>query len=340
MSYQPVLELVICTYNNAVMLEHALKAIAHQRVSNAIDWGVLVVNNNCTDETIAVVEKVIQSGKISHLRLVTEPTQGLTPARLCGVNQTTAPWIAFVDDDCLLHPDWVTAAIRFAAQHPKCGAFGGRVTLEWENLPADYVLQLKYSFAEQEHGLEPKRVSCLVGAGIVLNREALTAVGWLDHQFLADRIGKKLVSGGDVEIALRLSALYELWYVPTCQLFHQIPSSRTSYTYLRRINYQLGASKLFGDSMLWQQSYATWALFCLREAWQHTIYNTKVLLKTAVRSQSTAHSIITLYFWWGYWVGLWQFMRMSSQKRGQILGCGKPTTVTLAVTCQKEGLMS
>lgn len=320
----PVLELVICTYNNADMLAGALAAIAAQRVSEAQAWGVLVVNNNCTDHTVAVVAQAQQTGNIPHLRMVTETRQGLTPARLCGVQHTTAPWIAFVDDDCFLQPDWVAHALEFAAQHPTCGAFGGRVTLAWETPPPAYVLNFTYAFAEQELGPEAKPVSWLVGAGMVINRAALVAVGWTERQLLADRVGKQLVSGGDMEIALRLAARYELWYTPHCQLLHQIPRQRTQDDYLLKINYGLGGSQLFVSSLQWGRSYPAWVWASLREAWRQTAYYSKRWLKAAIAQESTREATISLCFWWGYWVGIGRLFTLNPQKRQQLLGSAKP----------------
>jgi len=74
--------------------------------------------------------------------MVSETKQGKTPACLCGVKNSTGNWIAFVDDDCLLAENWVEEAARFALVHPDCGAFGGRVILDWElPLPA-FVLNM------------------------------------------------------------------------------------------------------------------------------------------------------------------------------------------------------
>lgn len=320
MTPRPFLELAICTYNNADVLAGALEAIAQQQVPETVTWGVVVVNNNCTDHTAEVVEKARQSGKIPNLQMVMETVQGLTPARLCGVRQTTAPWLAFVDDDCFLHANWVAAAVTFAEQHPTCGAFGGRVTLDWETPPEDYVLNFTYSFAEQELGDTPKTTSWLVGAGMVINREALMSVGWCDRPLLADRVGKQLISGGDMEIALRLAAKYELWYTPSCQLFHQISTQRTCHDYLLKINYGLGRSQLFVSSLKWDKSYPAWVFASIWEAWWQTAYISKVMLKAILKRESTRASAITLRFWWGYWVALWRMMWMPSQDRQRLLG--------------------
>ncbi len=76
------MELIICTYNNAYLLDRTLTAISLQKVSLDYNWNVLVVDNNCKDQTSAIVEKHIQSQKIPGLRRIVEKRQGLTHARI------------------------------------------------------------------------------------------------------------------------------------------------------------------------------------------------------------------------------------------------------------------
>jgi len=317
------IDLVICTYNNAALLERVLAAIAKQQVSLEVNWTVLVVDNNCTDHTVAVVQKYIQWGKIPALRIVKEPRQGLTYARLCGVQNTTGDWIAFVDDDCLLQEDWVEQAAKFACLHPECGAFGGKVILDWETRPPAFVLKFGYSFAEQNQGEFPKPVSCLVGAGLIIRRGAVLDIGWVDKQFMSDRVGKKLVSGGDVELALRLASKHELWYNPKCQLMHVIPVRRTAIKYLIKINYGLGVSQLYGDSMLWSGSYITWLFVSIFQTIRPSIdvlFNT---LKAFLGRKSKLEAVINLSFVMGRWTGISRMLFMNLQERRDLLGCAK-----------------
>jgi glycosyltransferase involved in cell wall biosynthesis len=319
------IDLIICTYNNASFLDRALIAMSGQRVPPEVEWRVLVVNNNCTDQTCSVVERHIESGRIPNLSMVFEPKQGLTPARLCGVKNTMAEWLAFVDDDCLLEEDWVAQAARFALAHPDCGAFGGRVVLSWQTPPPAYVLKYGYSFAEQDHGMLPKQVGCLVGTGVVIRRSVLSACGWVKRQFLADRIGNQLISGGDVEMALRIAARNALWYNPECKLSHVIPSTRISEKYLMAINRGLGTSKLYGDSMLWPGRYQAWLVLCVFEALRFTVGMMMQTLRIATGRSSRVEAAIAWSFLQGWCTGISGMLRMDTQDRRALLGCAKRT---------------
>lgn len=307
------IDLVLCTYNNAAFLDRTLAAISRQRVSSNVSWRVLVVDNNCTDETPAVVEKHRQAGGFP-LRIVREPRQGLTPARLSGVHNTTGEWIAFVDDDCLLAEDWIEEAARFAAGHPACGAFGGQILLEWETPPPAYASNRLYAYAGKNHGETAHRRPWLAGAGMVVRRAALEACGWIDRQFLEDRIGKRTVSGGDMEIGLRIATRSEVWYNPACKLRHVIPTRRTTREYLRRITFGLGASRHHVMALTWKGSYPAWLAYSIL----YSIGFGAFALLQALREGELSLAFSPVG---GWWAAIWNMFRMDPAERRALLGC-------------------
>lgn len=265
------MDIIICTYNNADLLERSLATLAKQRFSTSCSWTVLVVDNNCTDRTASVVDAYIQAQTIPGLRRIVETKQGLTHARLCGINHSSSEWVAFVDDDCLLAEDWVEQAIAFATSHPQCGAFGGKVILEWETPPSPTLVKHARSFAANDRGETPQQLSRhnfhIPGAGLVLQRKALEQSGWLKKQFLSGREGTKLSSGEDSEIVLRiLNAGYELWYTPNCILHHFIPAKRISETYLAKMTYGFGTAAPYIANLRWNCSYWNWLIISIFRA--------------------------------------------------------------------------
>jgi glycosyltransferase involved in cell wall biosynthesis len=317
---EPVqIDVVICTYNRAQMLDRALETLRRQRTSPSVAWSVVVVDNNCTDETAAVVRRHAEAGL--EVAIVHEPEQGLTAARRRGVESTAAPWIAFVDDDSLLDDSWIEEAARFAREHPACGAFGARVVLDWERQPPDYVRRFPWAYASQDHGPEPKRVRLLVGAGLVVGRKALEETGWNDQQFIGSRIGDRLGAGDDVEMTLRIGSRYEVWYAPRCRMRHVIAADRTRFTYVCRLVFGLGICKLFEDSMLWRGSYRRWLATSPGRAGVFARRAARDARLALLRRGRAADVAIRLSFLAGYIVGMWQFARKDLAERSAILGC-------------------
>jgi len=315
------LAVVICTFNNAATLDGALARLAGQKGIAGARWSCLVVDNNCTDHTANVVQRYIAEGNIPGLRVVRELEQGLTPARLRGVRSSTAPWIAFVDDDCFLRADWMANAAAFAAGHPTSGAFGGKVVLDWEGQPPSYARAFTYCFAEQNHGDVERQVPFLAGAGLVVNRTALTACGWSEGPLVADRVGKSLVSGGDVEIVLRIAGSgRELWYVPQCELHHQIPARRTTVRYMVSLNRNLGISQALADALVFEGRASQW----VSQATANTTKQIARLLRQAVRvarsGELRAELWIQTNFALGQFLGFWRILRMSPSRRRELLG--------------------
>jgi GT2 family glycosyltransferase len=322
----PEIEIVVCTYNKAALLDHVLGALASQTASRD-RWTCLVVNNNCTDETEDVVQRHAQSGGIPRLRSIREPMQGLTAARLCGVKKTTAKWIAYVDDDCLLEPNWIDRALQFVAQQPDAGAFGGKVILDWEVEPPEYVRSYGYSYAEQDHGDSESRVAFLAGAGLTVNRGALVESGWTNAPLLADRMGDELVSGGDVEIVLRIAGIgRELWYVGSCALRHRIPRQRTTLPYLREINRNLGISQALADALVSASSFSKWSFSATSKLAKHARQFVMTSFE-AIRGRA-AHQAISIQanFALGYLQGVARILMMAPERRRELLGRAMPVS--------------
>jgi glycosyltransferase involved in cell wall biosynthesis len=308
------LDVVICTYNNASSLDRVLGALAAQKLTDAIDWGVLVVENNCNDRTPEVLAAHLQAGILA-LRVVHEPEQGLTPARLRGVAETSGEWIAFVDDDCVVAEDWIVQLTEIIGEHPDAGGIGGEVVLDWESEPPPFVRSREWAYARQA-GQRPESRASLVGAGMVVRRRALEESGWTRRPYLADRVAGKLVSGGDVEIALRLAAEHELWFDPRLRLRHVIPAHRTTLRYLSRLVYGLGVSNLFGDSLTWPGTYPRWLVRSLSRALPFTAQ-----VAAAVRRRQVSEAWLSAAFLAGWLRGVARLWRTSAGTRDALLGC-------------------
>jgi len=309
-----VIDVVICTYNRASNLEDVLAALSAQRVDPDIKWSVLVVDNASTDHTASVVGAHRARQVLPGLRRVLESEQGLTWARRRGVRETSAPWIAFVDDDNLVEPGWLQAIAEAIRTHPQAGGIGGRVALDWEQPAPDFIKSFGFCFAEQETGHFAHEVSSLVGAGMVVKREALAGCGWLERPLLGDRIGKRLVSGGDVEIAQRVrGAGYPLWYTPEAVLRHRISRDRLSRRYLVRVNYGLGSSEALVSALIWPGDWKSWR----RAArWR----SAKAIARALYRPQGLVARLASLSFAIGFARGVSACMGLAPEGRQALLG--------------------
>jgi glycosyltransferase involved in cell wall biosynthesis len=239
---QPGITVAICTHDNAEVLDRCLRKLARQRVYGH-SWELLVVDNRSSDATPEVLRRWQASGTFRAMRVVREEQLGLSNARRTAIREARADLIAFIDDDCFLRPGWISAAIEFARRNPRAGAFGGEVRIRWDTPPAEIGVQSEWALARQLLGKRPMKISGppLVGAGIVIRREALIESGWIERAQFMGRTGKSLTSGDDAEISFRVRAAgWDLWYTPTMKIDHVLAAWRSDFDYLARLHYGIG----------------------------------------------------------------------------------------------------
>ncbi|MFC9768496.1 glycosyltransferase [Rhodococcus jostii] len=113
----PTLTVVIPAYNEETTIGRALDALHAQ--GDQIDE-IIIVDNNCTDDTVAVVKAHEAAGRV---RIIPEEQPGLIPARNAGIGAATTPIVARIDADTIVQSGWAQA-IRdfFATADPEFGA--------------------------------------------------------------------------------------------------------------------------------------------------------------------------------------------------------------------------
>ena len=102
---------IICTYNRSNNLPECLKALEDQHNVEELDWEVLVVDNNSTDNTKEVVENYARKSTIK-IRYAHEKQQGLNYARNLGMREEKGDYFSYVDDDIVVNKVWLRSIYR------------------------------------------------------------------------------------------------------------------------------------------------------------------------------------------------------------------------------------
>ncbi len=68
-------------------------------------WELLVVNNNCTDDTDGVIESFASTLPIRRLLRGAKP--GQSNARNLAIREATGSYLVWTDDDTLVAPNWL-----------------------------------------------------------------------------------------------------------------------------------------------------------------------------------------------------------------------------------------
>lgn len=225
------LSVVVSTHNRSNTLAVTLRSLRAQEVSPDCTFEVIVVDNNCTDDTAEVVQQFQRDG-FEQLRFVREPRAGVSYGRNAGIAQSRAPVVAFLDDDIEAVRTWVTDIHRAMRTYPSAAGIGGRVLPRWPGSIPKWLERSHWApLAIQDYGAEPFATSsafprCLVSANLALRRDALERVGGFSPSYPRCQ---------DHELELRLWRAGEhIVYVPEVVVHSPIDPDRLTKEYHRR----------------------------------------------------------------------------------------------------------
>lgn len=130
------MSVIICTYNRADSLRRTLQTCCDLAIPTGLQWELLVVDNNSTDNTKQVCESF--AGKLP-LRYLFEPRQGKSHALNTGIAHAVGDLLIFTDDDVDVTSEWLGNYWTAAKNLPQVGVFGGRILPRWEEHPPRWV---------------------------------------------------------------------------------------------------------------------------------------------------------------------------------------------------------
>jgi glycosyltransferase involved in cell wall biosynthesis len=229
--------IVLSTFNRADLLGPAIERLLRQGAA-APPFELVIVDNNSTDQTRAVVEDHLATAN-GRLRYIFEPQQGLSHARNAGIHAARTDIVAFTDDDVRVADDWVEVIWRAFAAHPDIDCLGGRIIPEWPLPPPLWLTRLHWvgPLALQDYGPEPFVVDvdharCLAGANFAFRKRIFEKIGLFSPDFPRSE---------DTELMIRLwlSGARAL-YVPEMMVFAAVQPERLDKAYHRQWHFNIG----------------------------------------------------------------------------------------------------
>lgn len=117
------LAVVVPTFRRPDGLRLAIASLFEQDVDQ--DFDLLVVDNDPQNSAAPVcAELQANAPRNIHFRHVHEPNAGVANARNKALEETTAPLIAFLDDDQTAPPQWLSTMLACHTQYPAAVTFG------------------------------------------------------------------------------------------------------------------------------------------------------------------------------------------------------------------------
>jgi glucosyl-dolichyl phosphate glucuronosyltransferase len=298
---------IVCTYNRAGMLPAAFAALAAQRVAPALEWELVVVDNNSSDDTRAVVE-AFRARAPMPVSYVFEARQGLSFARNTGVAAAKGDVIAFTDDDTIPAPDWVAGTVAGLNEF-KAQVTGGRILLDWPApVPAWLARQpglfgslSQMDYDRTERLVEERGHPQIWGGNMSFRREVFDRIGLFDTRL--GRVAQRLYSGEDVDFVRRaLAAGLIVVFDARLVVWHRVPLERMRRRYFLRWHFQGGEGETFFGPEPRGRRFLGTPLFryrhALRAAGRWTVSAARRRADRMERALDLAHALGSV---WGHW---------------------------------------
>ncbi len=240
---------IICTHNRDRYLGDAIKSLLAQE---GVTYEVLIVDNGSTDGTKEVVEPFLSN---PHLRYVYEPILGLSVARNRGAKETTAPILAYLDDDAIASPHWLKVLVDAYERKEKLAIAGGKVTLIWPNnvTPPAWISQGlagglgAYDLGKEEISITNPQLTPR-GLNYSLRRSFLEKIGGFDANL--GRVGNKLLSNEELFMTeLALNQGWEVAYLPDALVAHNVAPERLQRSWFLRRSWWQGVSECYREEI-------------------------------------------------------------------------------------------
>lgn len=217
---QPLVSIVVLNWNG---LEDTKKCLQSLKKLKYKSVEVIVVDNGSTD------------GSKEYLKLLKDieyidlpQNTGFTGGHIAGFNKSKGDYIALLNNDVVVDPDWLGELLGVFHRHGDAAAVGGKAFLWNKHYPAYVGTNPFYSYQEVDMnqgytktlmtGEEECLVDSISGAALIIDKKKLEGVGYLDNNFFAYY--------EETDLLARLKRKgFNVYYCPTAYVWHKVAAS-------------------------------------------------------------------------------------------------------------------
>jgi len=238
-----LVDIVICTYNRSKLLKICLDALLPQFTSEFQEIaGVLVIDNNCQDDTQVVVKETQRN--YPFVRYLRESKQGTSHAKNRAVIASEAEYLCYLDDDAKPSENYVqTLAQVLNGKRPD---FAGGPILPY------YLIDKPQWFRDEleirRHSNTTGFVDCWISGGnFVVRRKLLDDLGGFSVEL--GPVGDKFSTGEDSAVIESYRKNHSLenrriYYSQALFIYHHVPKEKMRIWYRVRRSYQSGKTSV------------------------------------------------------------------------------------------------
>lgn len=241
-----MLSVIICTYNREKYIGSLLESIANNDLSKS-EYEILLVDNNCTDNTKKVCEDFAANHTDVTFRYLYETEQGLSAARNKGIIEANGDILLYVDDDALVDSHYLRDYAEHFAENPETMAAGGPILPLYETSEPEwmtpYTKALLTGWMDYGKSVRDYPKGRYPGGGnAAYRKEVFDKVGLFNTEL--GRKGGNLMGSEEKDIFDKMHTFgMQVRYLPMPVLHHIIPQAKLEEPYFNRLTLQIGISE-------------------------------------------------------------------------------------------------
>lgn len=223
-SSDPLISIIIPTYNHSRYLGRALQSIYDQTYGN---WEAIIIDNHSTDDTCDVVKKFDDS-RVSYLKIHNDGI--IATSRNMGIKVAKGNWVAFLDSDDWWSADKLETCFKYIEDNVDLIYHDLDIVYDQPNFFRRHVTCSRQLKSPMLKDLLIKG-NAIVNSTVIVRKKLLTKIGGISED-------KNMVASEDYNAWLRIAALTERFrYLPKSLGCYQVHSDGVSQRDMSRSDY-------------------------------------------------------------------------------------------------------
>jgi len=218
MRKEPLISVIIPTYNREKIIERAINSVINQTYKN---WELIIVDDGSTDNTKKVLEPYLKNNKIKYFH---NKNKGVSAVRNFGIKKAQGEYIAFLDSDDEFVKEKLRKQLNEMMKLKKQISLSNCSKINENKGVINYDIQQSFLISAMD--IVQNRIP--LSASLIMLKKEVT------NNFLFD---EKLPTSNDFDFVLRSLSKYDILFVKHCltKIHKTLDGNRISADYGKKI---------------------------------------------------------------------------------------------------------